>query len=127
MYETMTKVQAGEINLEMGGKRSYMFPHSEWVNDHMHMYFNSLEEAVTKDHEWSRLEELLRTGIEAFLGNRGLRQRFQSLLPAGPIQKKINNYSRIHIDWKWEFLEEEMGKLEPLLSDLLERFFGVTF
>ena len=117
----MRKITSGDIELEQGGADSFMFPHSQWTNDHMHMYFNSLEETVTRDSEWTDFEDMLKTGVEPFLGNRGLRQRFMVLLPIA-LRAMFANYSRTHIDWKWEFLELELAKLEPLLEVLLKWF-----
>ena len=41
---------------------------------------------------------------ENFLSNRQLRRKFMSLLPE-PLRHLFQHYSTVHIDWKWEFLD----------------------
>jgi hypothetical protein len=115
---TMQKVVTGQLTLPSGCSNEYLFPNMVWTNDHMHMYFNSLQETVVKDADWGRLEHQLRYGVVAFLNNNGLRQRFQSLLPKHERQK-FQNFSRTHVDWKWEYLENALGQMEPIIDDLL--------
>jgi hypothetical protein len=69
---------------------------------------------------WNTIDDLLRNGLAPFLSNKGLRQRFQSQLPAGK-KAKFNNFNKVHIDWKWEFLEKFLDKLEPLMDDLFDQ------
>ena len=118
---TMQKVVAGELTLPSGCSNEYLFPNMAWTNDHMHMYFNSLEEAVVKDEDWGRFEHQLRHGVVSFINNKGLRQRFQSLLPKHE-RNKFHCFSKTHVDWKWEYLEDALGQLEPILDDMLRPF-----
>jgi hypothetical protein len=113
----MAAALSGSATLTKDCSTSYMFPNQIWTNDHMHMYFNSLEESVKRDDEWNAIDDVLRNGIAPFLRSRGLRQRFQSQLPIAK-QKLFNKHGRIHIDWKWEFLEAALGHVEPILDDL---------
>ena len=96
-----------------------MFPDEVWVNDLMHMYFNALEEAIEGDPEWNEFQDNLRIGIQGFLGNKGLRQRWMSTIPAAEA-RKVARYAKRHIDWKWEYLEKELGQLEPILETLFK-------
>jgi hypothetical protein len=113
---TIEQILSGKV-ISTYGKDSFMFPNQVWTNDHMHMYFNSLEETIKRDEEWNHIDDLLRNGIAAFLSNRGLRQRLQSQMHVSK-RHKFNKWGVTHIDWKWEFLETFLNKLEPLLDDL---------
>ena len=92
---TMQKVVTGQLTLPSGCSNEYLFPNMVWTNDHMHMYFNSLQEAVVKDADWGMVEHQLRYGVVAFLNNKGLRQRFQSLIPKHERQK-FQQFGRTH-------------------------------
>jgi len=121
----MTNFMSGATVLPTDGSDSFMFPRMVWTNDHMHMYFNSLEESVKRDDEWNSIDDYLKHGIAPFLSNRGLRQRFQAMLPEWK-RAKFKNFSRVHIDWKWEFLENAIDQLKPLLDDLFAESLGCT-
>ena len=56
---------------------------------------NKDQEAVVKDADWGMVEHQLRYGVVAFLNNKGLRQRFQSLIPKHERQK-FQQFGRTH-------------------------------
>ena len=123
LRETINAALTGSVTLPSNCAEAYMFPRQLWTNDHCHMYFNSLEEAIKKDTEWNYVDDVLRNGIAPFMSNRGLRQRFQAQLPCEK-RKLFSRFSRVHIDWKWEFLESALGQVEPLLDELFASSLG---
>jgi hypothetical protein len=55
VQNVMQAVLNGNLAIQAGGADAFMFPRQIWTNDHMHMYFNSLEETVKRDAQWNGL------------------------------------------------------------------------
>jgi hypothetical protein len=55
VQNVMQAVLNGNLAIQTGGADAFMFPRQIWTNDHMHMYFNSLEETVKRDAQWNGL------------------------------------------------------------------------
>jgi hypothetical protein len=113
---------AAHFNTPDVENRGYMLPNCVYVPGHCHVIFNALEEAISDIPAWKAFEVQLR-GITAFLGNRGLRQRFQKLCcPSELVQRKFGGWHKEHVSWRWEYLEDVLTPLMGLLPDLLKHF-----
>ena len=72
--------------------------------------------------EWPRFERQLR-GVLGLLGSKQLRQRFQQLcLPRATERALFDSWSHQLIEWRWEVLENVLGKLLPVAHVLFEKF-----
>ena len=104
---------------------SYLWPRCLYMPGHMHLLFNALEEAVIKSPIWGGTFLVGLRGLLAFLNSKGLRQRFQAICLAdasGFERSLFNNFSKQHLDWRWESLGQLLEALTPLLPVLLRRW-----
>ena len=99
------------------------FPNAMWMPEHLHIFNNALENAVTSAPLWSQFLPKLRA-IERFLQDASLRTLFRATCLHGQpvVSKLFANFSGSHIEWRWEYLEKTLDKLVPLLPYLRDSF-----
>jgi hypothetical protein len=104
------------FNLE---KTQRAFPHAMWMPEHLHIFNNALESAITKLSVWRGFLPKLRA-VERFLQGYSLRMLFRAtwLSEVREISQMFANYSGSHIEWRWEYLEKSLDKLIPLLGHM---------
>ena len=103
-------------NLE---KTQRAFPHAMWMPEHLHIFNNALESAITQLSVWRGFMPQLRA-VERFLQDYSLRMLFRAtcLSEVREISQMFANYSGSHIEWRWEYLEKSLDKLIPLLGHM---------
>ena len=102
----------------------YMYPVLLMLPGHLRILFNALQEALSSLPSTTEYIEKLRA-VESFLSNKQLRQAFQWRCIGNPgVRAQFDNYSTVHIDWKWNFLEKALTKLVPLIS-VMEKHFDI--
>lgn len=107
------------------GNRYFLFPNALCMLGHQHIIFNSLQSAVEKSKLWgARFVGGLR-GLISFLGNKGLRARFQFTCIQGKGEfawhfLAFDSWSSAHLDWRWETLGQLLDVLNPLMPLVLK-------
>ena len=103
--------------------QSYMFPYCLIMFGHIHMLMNGLEHAVLSSKMWgSNFSDGLQA-LLTFLNSKGLRQRFVALCMAhAPLthKKMFDNFSKQHLDWRWESLANLLNHIVPLIPFLIQ-------
>ena len=94
----------------------YLYPNCLYFTGHLHIIFNALKSAVERLPVWGQHVDLLR-GLNTFLKELGLRQRFQEVCmkSASPAELALLDcYKTANIDWKWEWLSSFLGQLRVI-------------
>lgn len=103
----------------------YLLPNNVTATDTLHIIFWGLANAVKTLPSWKTTETHLRN-IVTFLNNKPLRTRFrQQCCPDHATSNAFKFWSKQYIDWEFEFLEETIAPLMPLIP-LLLRFYIVA-
>ncbi len=82
--------------------------------EHLHVFYNALQSAVTSIPTWTTIEQMLKA-MHAILKCRGFRERFQEKCMTGATPRQramLNYYQGAKVDWKWEYLSR---LLDPLV------------
>ncbi len=97
------------------------FPNAMWMPEHLHIFNNALEHAITALVIWRCFLPKLRA-VERFLQDTSLRRLFRAVCLAGlpAVSSMFQNYSGSHVDWRWEYLEKSLVTLVSLLPFLIE-------
>ena len=124
----MSTMEAAEVEQPGSGANTnceFRYRNALWMPEHLHIHFNALQHSVeslsTHKHWLKRLRD-----VESFLSDGGLRRLFIKLFMADD-PKLLQNYSRVHIDWRWEMLSKALDKLVPIAKLLRDRFNLVRF
>lgn len=123
--ETLRRVKTGELNLADGaGVSAYLFPLALYCPEHLHVFYNALQNSITRLSEWRAMERMLRA-LHAFLKPKGMRDRFvETCMRGAPRRARLQfkHYGGAQVDWKWEYLTK---LLDPVLRvwPLLVRYF----
>ena len=86
------------------------------------MIFGALEGAMKGLHDWKELEGIIRNLVE-FIGTKGHRNQIRGI-PTVPVllRNKLNVWTRMRGDFKWEKLEYQLDALLEVLPLLVESY-----
>ena len=95
------------------------FPNAFWMPEHLHIFNNALEHAITSLLVWQKFLQMLRA-VERFLQDYSLRTLFRAACLANlpRVSELFENFSGSHVEWRWEYLEKTLDKLVPLLPHM---------
>ncbi len=99
-----------------------LYPNALWIPDHLHLFYNALETAVTKLAPYDKFISKLRA-VERFLSSKSLRRAFVASCVEDPRDAKLfEHFSSIHIEWRWEYLSKSLGQIIQLLGPMRRWF-----
>ena len=102
--------------------RCYLWPNALFVAGHMHLMYNALSDACQNISVSKRFFEILSV-MCAFLGDSGLRGKFQEFCCAGkPCRDLFDHFPRHHVDWRWEFLCPAVEGVNKLWDHVCDNF-----
>lgn len=120
LSDILRGMQAGELSMH-GATDAFLYPNCVYIQGHLHIIYNALQAGVEKLPTWTEHVELLR-GVNNFLKDLGLRQRFQTICMKKAAQAEIrifDNFKPANVDWKWEWLGillKQLHYMFPILA-----------
>jgi hypothetical protein len=102
---TLCALRAGSIDVRSPElAANFLFPNCLGVADLLHILFNGLEMAATSVESWQSIEDHFHS-IAKFLGDLGLRRRFQAtcfVVPEKRLQRALFNDCRFGSQFTWK-------------------------
>jgi len=121
--DVLARHHAGQLQLHATEPDSFFLPNAVLVSGPLHVAWNAFESAVKAAPEWEPYKEFL-SNVLSFLGHHGLRDRFLRVcMPDATPEQRQHFYSWKHhiVDWKWEYMEEALGRLSLCVDVFLSR------
>ena len=122
--QVLDDYKANKVPMLGSEPNAFFFPKAVLITGPMHILWNAFEQCVKRTASWPFFQEIL-SAILAFLGHRGLRERFlQTCFDEGMPGERAVFYNWKHkvVDWKWEYMEEVFAKVSAAISLFLSRF-----
>lgn len=104
--------------------KAWLFPKCLGMVDHLHIFFNALEESTQLQAEWDELGKCF-ADLALFLRSRELRSRMVALCvpPSHEHWRSIDWWNiSSRFEWKWQYLRQFLRSLIPLLPILQQRY-----
>ena len=87
----------------------------------MHVIWNAFRSALEGQAGWSDFKKGL-SGILAFLGHKGLRQRYCDTCLDAKYHHLFANWKHNIVDWKWQYMEDTFVRLSGIIELFLATF-----